>query len=196
MRSVTAPVFLGRVEGRPQFDILMRGLLWRFFLNAISGNTLGTDGGAARFELATPNSPGWSARRPAKREGAAADRRCGGAVKRLVNATIHSLQGLRYTIAHEAAVRQEVIVLALAVLLGLFVAPSPAWYVAMIGVLLILLAIELLNTAIEKLSDHVTPEHHIEIGIIKDAGSAAVFCLLLLAGLVWLAAIAVRFGFF
>jgi len=53
----------------------------------------------------------------------------------------------------------------------------------------------LLNTAIEKLSDHVTPEHHIQIGIIKDAASAAVFCLLLLAGLVWLAAIAVRFGF-
>ena len=116
-------------------------------------------------------------------------------MKRLINATIHSLRGLRYTIAHEAAVRQEVIVLALAVLLGFFVAPSPTWYVAMIGVLLILLAVELLNTSIERLSDHVTPEHHIEIGIIKDAGSAAVFCLLLLAGLVWLAAIAVRFGF-
>ena len=115
-------------------------------------------------------------------------------MKRLINATIHSLRGLRYTIAHEVAVRQEAIVLALAVLLGFFVAPSPAWYVAMIGVLLILLAVELLNTAIERLSDHVTPEHHIEIGIIKDAGSASVFCLLLLAGLVWLAAIAVHFG--
>src|SRR5262249_47334683 len=93
------------------------------------------------------------------------------------NAMIHSVRGLRYTIAHEAAVRQEVIVLTLAVLLGFFVAPSPAWYVAMIGVLLILLAVELLNTSIERLSDHVTPEHHIEIGMIKDAGSAAVFCL-------------------
>jgi diacylglycerol kinase (ATP) len=116
-------------------------------------------------------------------------------VKRLINATIHSLRGLRYTIAHEVPVRQEATVLAFAVLLGLFVAPSPAWYVAMIRVLLTLLAVELLNTAIERLSDHVTPEHHIEIGIIKDAGSAAVFCLLLFAGLVWLAAIAVRFGF-
>ena len=116
-------------------------------------------------------------------------------MKRLVNATIHSIQGLRYTITHEAAVRQEAIVLALAVLLGFLVAPGPPWYVAMIGVLLILVAVELLNTAIEKLSDHVTPEHHIQIGIIKDAASAAVFCLLLLAGLVWLAAIAVRFGF-
>jgi diacylglycerol kinase (ATP) len=115
-------------------------------------------------------------------------------VKRLVNATFHSLQGLRYTIAHEPAVRQEVIILAVGVLLAFFIATGPGWYVAMIGVLLILLATELLNTAIERLSDHVTPEHHIEIGIIKDASSAAVFCMLLLAGLVWLAGIAVCLG--
>jgi diacylglycerol kinase len=57
-------------------------------------------------------------------------------VNRLANATIHSLQGLRYTIAHETAVRQEVIFLCLAVPLGFFVTPGPAWYVAMIGVLL------------------------------------------------------------
>jgi diacylglycerol kinase (ATP) len=117
------------------------------------------------------------------------------AVNRLVNATIHSLRGLRYTIANERAVRQEAITLGLAILLGFSLSPGPAWYVAMIGVLLILLAVELLNTAIEKLSDHVTREHHVEIGIIKDAASAAVFCLLLVAILVWAVAISVRFGF-
>jgi diacylglycerol kinase (ATP) len=116
-------------------------------------------------------------------------------VKRLVNATFYSLRGLRHAVTHEVAVRQEAIALALGVLLGLFIAPGPAWYVAMIGVILVLLAVELLNTAIERLSDHVTPERHVQIGIIKDAGSAAVFCLLLLAGLVWIAAIAVRIGF-
>jgi diacylglycerol kinase (ATP) len=116
-------------------------------------------------------------------------------MNRLFKATMHSLRGLRYTIASETAVRQEVITLGLAILLGFLLSPGPAWYVAMIGVLLILLAVELLNTAIEKLSDHVTPEHHIEIGIIKDAASAAVFCLLLVAILVWVVAISVRFGF-
>ena len=116
-------------------------------------------------------------------------------MERLANATIHSLRGLRYTIAHETAVRQEASMLALAILLGFFVSPGPALYVAMIVVLLILFAVELLNTAIEKLSDHVTPEHHVEIGIIKDAASAAVFCLLLVAGLVWVVAISVRVGF-
>ena len=98
-------------------------------------------------------------------------------MKRLVKATIHSLQGLRYTVAHERAVRQEVIILVVAVPLAFFVAAGPAWYLALIGVLLILLAVELLNTSIEKLSDHVTPEHHVEIGIIKDACSAC-SCLL------------------
>ena len=117
-------------------------------------------------------------------------------MKRLVSATINSLRGLRYTIAHEAAVREEAIAFVLALPVGLFLAPSAAWYVAMIGALLLVLAVELLNTAIEKLSDHVTPEHNIKIGMIKDFGSAAVFCALCLAGLVWLAAIAVRVGFF
>ena len=119
----------------------------------------------------------------------------GGTVNRLVNATIHSLRGLRYTIANETAVRQEAITLGLAILLGFSLSPGPAWYVAMIGVLLVLLAVELLNTAIEKLSDHVTPEHHVEIGVIKDAASAAVFCLLLVAILGWVVASSVRCGF-
>jgi len=54
--------------------------------------------------------------------------------------------------------------------------------------------VELLNTAIEKLADYVTREQHAEIRRIKDFGSAAVFCAICLAGLVWLAALAVRYG--
>jgi diacylglycerol kinase (ATP) len=115
-------------------------------------------------------------------------------VKRLYNATINSLRAFGYGIRHEAAIREEVIVLALAVLVGLVVAPSPVWYVAMIGTLLVLLAVELLNTAIEKLADHITRDLHPDIRRIKDYGSAAVFCMISLAGLVWLAAIAARFG--
>jgi diacylglycerol kinase (ATP) len=115
-------------------------------------------------------------------------------VKRIFSATINSLRGLRYGISTEAAVREEAIALVLALPAGYVIAPSFAWYVAMLAALLVLLAVELLNTAIEKLSDHVTREHHPDIGRIKDFGSAAVFCTLCLAGLVWLAALAVRFG--
>jgi diacylglycerol kinase len=75
---------------------------------------------------------------------------------------------------------------------GLIVAPSNAWYTAMVGSLLIVLAVEFLNTAIEKFADHVTRRQHKDIRRIKDFGSAAVFCSLCLAGLVWLVALVVR----
>jgi diacylglycerol kinase (ATP) len=64
----------------------------------------------------------------------------------------------------------------------------------MIGALLVLLAVEFLNTAIEKLADHVTREQNAAIRRIKDFGSAAVFCALGLTGLIWIAATAIRFG--
>lgn len=114
-------------------------------------------------------------------------------MKRLYSATINTLRGLAYGIRHEAALREEAIILVAAIPIGFLIAPSASWYVAMIGAILVVLAVELLNTAVEKLSDHVTREPHPDIGRIKDFGSAAVFCSLCLAGLVWLAAIAVRF---
>jgi diacylglycerol kinase (ATP) len=115
-------------------------------------------------------------------------------VKRLYSATLNSLRGLGYCLRYEAAVREEGILFVIAVPLGFFLAPSVAWYVAMIGSLLVLLSIELLNTAVEKLADFVTLERHVEIRRIKDFGSAAVFCVLWLVGLIWLAAVAQRFG--
>jgi diacylglycerol kinase (ATP) len=116
-------------------------------------------------------------------------------VKRLYSATLNSLRGLGYALRHEPAVREEAILLGIALPLGFFLAPAASWYVAMIGSLLVLLAVELLNTAVEKLADFVTRERIVEIRRIKDFGSAAVFCALCLAGLIWLAAIALRFGF-
>ena len=72
---------------------------------------------------------------------------------------------------------------------------SDTWRrVALIGVILLLIVVEFLNTAIEKLSDHVTPDIHPKIGFVKDLGSAAVFFALLIVGMVWLVALAERFG--
>ena len=73
------------------------------------------------------------------------------------------------------ALREEMIALPVGLVAAYLIAPTIAWLVAMIGSLLGLLAVEFLNTAIEKLSDHVSPEHHKGIGRIKDYGSAAVF---------------------
>ena len=109
-------------------------------------------------------------------------------------ATLNSARGLFGAITSETAVRIELALLLPAIPLGIVLAPSAGWYVAMIGVLLATLAVELLNTAIEKLADHVTPEHHPAIGLVKDVGSAAVLCMLALAGLIWAAAVALRAG--
>lgn len=111
-------------------------------------------------------------------------------------ATLNSMRGLNCGIRTERAVRQEVAVVVVAVPLGAMIAPSIGWYVAMIGALLILLAVELLNTAVEKLADRVTRDHDPAIGRVKDFGSAAVFCMLCLTALIWGAAFAVRIHWF
>jgi len=115
-------------------------------------------------------------------------------LKRLFSATANSLRGILDGVKTEPALRQEAVFLAAGLVVGVVVAPSAIWYAAMIVAILVVLAVEFLNTAVEKLADHVTPEEHDEIRRIKDFGSAAVFCALCLAGLVWLAALAVRLG--
>jgi len=95
----------------------------------------------------------------------------------------------------EQAFREELVALVIAVPLA-FLFAATAWKrVALIGVILLLMAIELLNTAIEKLSDHVTPAMHPDIGRIKDMASAAVGIALAIAGFTWLLAFAEWLGF-
>jgi diacylglycerol kinase (ATP) len=112
----------------------------------------------------------------------------------VLDATRNTLRGLAAAWQSEAAFRQEAIVFLAALPVGLYLAPSVAWYVAMIASLLLVIAVELLNTATEKLADHLAPGQHPNIGRVKDYGSSAVGCSLVLAGLVWLAALAIRVG--
>jgi diacylglycerol kinase (ATP) len=117
-------------------------------------------------------------------------------VSKIYGATINTLRGLGVVVRSEAAFRIEASVFALAIVIGLVAAPTIAWYTAMVGVFFVVLSVELLNTAIEKLADHVTRETHPQIGMIKDFGSAAVFCALCLSGFIWLAGLSVRLGVF
>jgi diacylglycerol kinase (ATP) len=113
---------------------------------------------------------------------------------RWLRATINTWQGLRFAARSEAAFRQELVALLLAVPLAFLVA-SEAWKrLALVGIVAFVLVVELLNTAIEKLSDHVTPAIDPQIGRVKDMGSAAVGLALLIAGATWLLALAERFG--
>jgi diacylglycerol kinase (ATP) len=109
-------------------------------------------------------------------------------------ATFNTWQGLRAAARSEAAFREELIALALAVPLA-FVVASDGWKrLILIGVIVLLLIVELLNTAIEKLADRVTRAIDPEVGRVKDMGSAAVGLALLTAVAVWLLALAERLG--
>jgi diacylglycerol kinase (ATP) len=106
-------------------------------------------------------------------------------MERIIAAFFNSLRGLRWAFRHEAALRQELIGLLVALPVALVIAEDVAGFIALVGVLLAVVAVELLNTAIEKLADHITPEQHPQIGVVKDLGSAAVFAMLALTALVW-----------
>jgi diacylglycerol kinase (ATP) len=110
-------------------------------------------------------------------------------MRRIWRATVNTLNGLRAAASSEAAFQQELIALAVAVPLALLVASSLWMALALIGVVLAIMIVELLNTAIEKLADRVTLEHDPIIGRVKDMGSAAVGLTLLIAWAVWLLAI-------
>lgn len=110
-------------------------------------------------------------------------------MNRIIAAYLNSMRGLREALTSERAVRQELLLLAAGIALTPFLATSLSHGAMLIGVILIVLAVELLNTAIEKLSDHITPERNDAIRYVKDLGSAAVFCALALAAIVWGAAI-------
>jgi diacylglycerol kinase (ATP) len=115
-------------------------------------------------------------------------------VLRLLRATLNSWNGLRAAARSEEAFRQEIVALVIATPLAFLIGTDTWRRVALIGVILLLMIVELLNTCVEKLSDHVTPDTHPAIGRIKDMGSAAVGLCLLLAGLVWMVALVERLG--
>ena len=113
---------------------------------------------------------------------------------RFWRATINSRNGLAFAIRSEQAIREELIALLLALPLAWLIGATPMRSVELVASVLLVLAIELLNTAIEKLADRLTTDHDPQIGQVKDLGSAAVGVALVATGLFWLFAIAERMG--
>lgn len=113
---------------------------------------------------------------------------------RFWRATINTRNGLIFAVRSEQAFREELAALVISIPLAWFIGVTPARRVELVIVILLLLVVELLNTAIEKLSDRLTTDHDQQIGRVKDMGSAAVGVALLIAGITWLFAIAERIG--
>jgi len=115
-------------------------------------------------------------------------------LRRLLNATRYSVDGLRAAWAHEDAFRQELILAAVMVPAALLLPVSLLERIALIGVVVLVLVVELLNTAIEAAIDRDSLEINPLGKRAKDYGSAAVMLALLLAGGTWAAILLTRFA--
>ena len=113
---------------------------------------------------------------------------------RFWRATVNTRNGLAFAIRSEQAVREELTALVLALPMAWLIGVTAMRRLELVAVVALVLVVELLNTAIEKLSDRLTTDHDPQIGRVKDMGSAAVGVAVVMAGLFWLFSIAERMG--
>jgi len=106
-------------------------------------------------------------------------------LRRILNAVGYSWAGLAAAFKHENAFQQEVFLALLLVPLALFLGDSGSERALMIGAVLLVLIVELLNSAIEAAVDRISLEHHLLIKRAKDMGSAAVMIALINVVAVW-----------
>ncbi|EGA70910.1 diacylglycerol kinase [Vibrio sinaloensis DSM 21326] len=106
-------------------------------------------------------------------------------IKRVVNATGYSIQGLKAAFRHEAAIRQEVSLLIIAAIALIWLSLPVVETILMLASVVLVLIVELINSAIEAVVDRVGTERHELSGRAKDIGSAAVLVALSLAAFTW-----------
>ncbi|EHU9519520.1 diacylglycerol kinase [Vibrio vulnificus] len=107
-------------------------------------------------------------------------------IKRIIKATGYSIQGLKAAFKHEAAVRQEFALLVVAIALATWLDVSMLERITLLAVVVLVLIVELMNSAVEAVVDRIGVEHHELSGRAKDIGSAAVLVALIFAGFTWL----------
>ena len=106
-------------------------------------------------------------------------------IRRLMNAFGYSLQGFGAAFKHEDAFRQEVFLAVVLIPLAVYVGENRVEQALMIASVLLVLIVELLNSAIEAAVDHTSIERHPLAKQAKDIGSAAVFIALMIVAVVW-----------
>jgi diacylglycerol kinase (ATP) len=106
-------------------------------------------------------------------------------LRRIVKAAGYSLAGLKAAWQHEAAFRQEAMLMVLLVPAGVWLGRSGVERALLIGSCMVVVIAELLNSAVEAVVDRTGLDHHPLAGRAKDLGSAAVFVGLANVVLVW-----------
>lgn len=104
---------------------------------------------------------------------------------RLLNAFGNSLRGFIGAFREEAAFRQELALAVIVVPAGVWFGHSGVERALLVAPMLLILIVELLNSAVEAAIDRIGTEHHELSGLAKDIGSAAVFAAFVLLGTMW-----------
>jgi diacylglycerol kinase (ATP) len=107
-------------------------------------------------------------------------------LERVWNALSYSLAGLRAAFRHEDSFRMEVLLAALLIPAALLLPASGLGKALMVAAVLLVLIVELLNSAVEAAVDRISLENHLLAKRAKDIGSAAVFISLVDVPVVWL----------
>jgi diacylglycerol kinase (ATP) len=115
-------------------------------------------------------------------------------LRRIINATFYSMAGFRAAWRDEAAFRQELLLCVVLIPAAFWLGRTAVERSLLIGSCLIVLVVELLNSAIENVVDRFGEERHRLAGQAKDMGSAAVFTGLVLTLVVWSLIAWQRFG--
>ena len=109
-----------------------------------------------------------------------------GPIRRLINATRYSLRGLRDGWRTQPALRYESFVLVIIIPVAWLAGKGVVERALLIGSYLLVIVVELINSAIESVVDRIGREQHELSGRAKDFGSAAVFCAIVVAAIIWL----------
>jgi diacylglycerol kinase (ATP) len=119
-------------------------------------------------------------------DSAALDRPKPRGMTRVLRAAGASWRGLVGAFRDEAAFRQELALAVVVIPLGCWLGHSGLERAALVAPMLLVLIVELVNSAIEATVDRIGFERHALAGLAKDIGSAAVFMSFVLLGAVWL----------
>ena len=108
-------------------------------------------------------------------------------LRRIINAAGYSWKGYKAAWQHEAAFRQEALLAIFGTVIALLLPVSVLAKLVLIGSMVLVIIVELLNSAIEAVVDRFGEEWHTLCGRAKDMGSAAVLLALLWSLAVWIA---------
>lgn len=106
-------------------------------------------------------------------------------ITRIIKAAGYSWKGLRAAWINEAAFRQEGVAAVIAIAIACWLDVDPITRILLIGSVVLVMIVEILNSAIEALVDRVGTDYHELSGRAKDMGSAAVLIAIILAVATW-----------